>query len=297
MALALVLSLVVFYPGAGTAGFDFLRITPTAREAALGGAPAVGAGNGFNFYYNPAGIATGSAAHIGYINYPAGIHAGSAGYSQPVTDNYGVGVGVFYLNSGRMKRTNEQGEELGTFGVSYANLNLSGGIRLPYDLAFGLGLNGLYGGIDSFFSLAVAANIGISYQPSVLPLKLGFVVQNLGGELKPFGSTRDPLPLEFRLGGYWEPIPALNLNLALAKPIDNRFNFRAGIEGWVTKELALRAGYSSLGADLTGGTGWDPLAGFSIGLGIRYQRYQLDYCFVPMVVLGSAHRISLGFAL
>lgn len=295
-SIVLALTLIAIDPGAGTTGFDFLQITPTAREAALAGASTAQPDGAFGFYYNPAATGAMTGAQFTYINYPAGIHLGSAAYTQPLDNTKGIGVGIYYLNSGTMKKTNEQGEELGTFGASFTCLNLSGSYRFISNLLVGAGIAGLYGTIDTFFSVGIVGNIGVTYEPPVPGLRLGFTARNLGAEIKPFG-TRDPMPLELNLGASWQPTPALNLNLNLNKPINNRFNIRAGIEGWVNQFLALRAGYNSLGSDLMVDSGADPLAGFAAGIGVRYNRYQLDYTFVPMVALGSAHRISFGFSL
>jgi long-subunit fatty acid transport protein len=298
-ALALVISLIAIDPNAGTTGFDFLRITPTAREAALGGAAVGTAPSPMGFWFSPAHAASAESprAHVGYLNYVAGIHIGSAAYSQPVGTDKGVGFGVVYLNSGTMKRTNERAEENGTFGLSYADLNLSGAMRLGDALAIGVGLQGLYGSIDTFFGMGLAGNVGATYQLPVEGLTAGLAVKNLGLQLKAFQTNRNPLPIDFGLGLGYQPNPSLNLALDVHKPIDNRVRVLAGVEGWVADILALRVGYDSYGPDLKSGGGSDILAGLSTGLGIRYRGYELDYCFIPMVELGVAHRISLAFSL
>jgi len=298
-ALTLVISLIAIDPNAGTTGFDFLRITPTAREAALGGAAVGAAPSPLGFWFSPAHALSAESprAHVGYLNYVAGIHIGSAAYSQPVGADKGVGFGVVYLNSGTMKRTNDRGDELGTFGVSFADVNLSGAMRLGEGLAVGVGLQGLYGSIDTFFTMGLAGNVGATYRLPVDGLTAGLAVKNLGLQLKAFQTGRDPLPIDFGLGLGYQPNPSLNLALDVHKPIDNRVSVRAGVEGWIADLLALRAGYSSDGVDLKSGGGSDILAGLSTGLGVRYRGYELDYCFIPMVSLGMAHRISLAFSL
>jgi len=298
-ALALVVSLIAIDPNAGTTGFDFLRITPTAREAAMGGAGIGTALSPMGFWFSPAHVLAqeGSRAHVGYLNYVAGVHIGSAAYSQPVGTDKGVGVGLYYLNSGTMKRTNERGDELGTFGVSYADLNLSGAMRFGDAVALGVGVQGLYGSIDTFFGMGLTGNVGATYRLPVEGLTAGLAVKNVGLQLKSFRDSLDPLPVEFGLGLGYQPNPALCLALDARKPLDNRLNIRAGVEGWVADILALRVGYDSYGPDLRSGGGTDIIAGLSTGLGVRWHGYQLDYCFIPMVELGVAHRISLAFSL
>jgi long-subunit fatty acid transport protein len=298
-ALTLLISLIAIDPNAGTTGFDFLKITPTAREAAMGGATVGATPSPMGFWFSPAHALSAESprAHVGYLNYVAGVHIGSAAYSQPVGTDKGVGFGLVYLNAGTMKRTNERGEELGTFGVSFADLNLSGAMKFGEALAVGVGLQGLYGSIDTFFTMGLAGNVGATYRLPVDGLTAGLAVKNLGLQLKAFQTGRDPLPIDFGLGLGYQPNPSLNLALDVHKPIDNRVSVRAGVEGWIADLLALRAGYSSDGVDLKSGGGSDILAGLSTGLGIRYRGYELDYCFIPMVSLGMAHRISLAFSL
>ncbi|MEO0085602.1 MAG: PorV/PorQ family protein [candidate division WOR-3 bacterium] len=297
--LLIAFSLVAIDPAAGTAGFDFLHLAPTAREAALGGAAAAFADGALSFWYSPAHAASvnGTRAHVGYLNHIGGIHYGSAAYAQPIGTERGAGIGVVYLNSGTMKRTDEQGRELGTFGVSYACVNASAATRLIDGLVAGIGLQGLYGSIDTFFALGVAANVGATYRLPVNGLTAGFSAANLGAQAKAFRENRDPMPMDFALGLAWQPNPGLNFALDIHKPLDNRLNFRAGVEGWVADLLVLRGGYNSLGSDYIAGTGEDILAGFSAGLGLRWRGYQIDYGFVPMIQLGMTHRISLSFSL
>jgi long-subunit fatty acid transport protein len=298
-ATLLLLALAAIDPNAGTAGFDFLRIPPTAREAAMGGAAVGGATSPMSFWYSPANSLNAQSpwAQVGYLNYAAGINIGSAAYSQPLSADKGIGFGVVYLNSGTMKRTNELGEELGTFGASFADLSLNGAMRVADGLALGLGLQGLYGSIDTFFSLGLAGNLGAIYALPVQGLSAGLAARNIGYQMKPFQAGRDPMPVDLGVGLTYEPNPSLNLALDVHKPLDDRVNVRFGIEGHIGDVLILRGGYNSAGVDLQSGGGSDILAGVATGLGIRYRSYQLDYCFIPMVELGIAHRISLSFSL
>jgi hypothetical protein len=299
LALTLVITLLGIDPNAGTTGFEFLRITPTAREAAMGGAAVGNAPSPMGFWFSPAHALSAESprAQVGYLNYVAGVQTGSASYSQPVGSDKGIGFGIVYLNSGTMKRTNERGEELGTFSVSYANLNLSGAMRLGDALSVGAALQGLYGSIDTFFGLGLAGNVGATYRLPVEGLTAGLAVKNVGYQLKAFQSGKDPMPIDIGLGLGYQPNPALNLVLDVHKPIDNRINVRAGVEGWVADLLAVRVGYTTEGVDLKSGGGSDILAGVTTGLGFRWHGYQLDYCFIPMVELGVAHRLSLAFSL
>ena len=302
MVSLLVLCLLAIDPNAGTTGFEFIRIAPTAREAAMAGATTADARSAMAFWYSPVhALGTGNShAHLGYVSYLAGIQLGSAAYTRPLATDKSVGIGVVYLNSGSMKRTDGLGNEYGTFGGTFADLNVSGAIRISDLLSLGAGIQGLYGSMDTFYGLGLAANLGVRARvpfEGFDGLYAGFVARNLGYQLSAFQEGRDPMPAEFAFGFAFLPSPSFMLAVDALKPVDNRIQFRGGIEGWIGDVLVLRGGYSTSGTDLKTGGGKDISAGFSTGFGVHYRQYQLDYALVPMVELGMTHRLSLTIEL
>jgi len=292
------LSLVGRDPYVGTTGFDLLNITIPARQAAMGNTAIGLANDAFGFYFNPAGLVDIAEARFGttYMNYLAGIQIGSLCYSRPFDDK-GIGIGITYLNSGAMKRTDISGNEAETFTVSYANFDFAFSYLLTEPVVLGLGIKGLYGKIDIFSTIGVGVNIGGSFLLPVEGLHLGVTVRNIGMVFKPFRDEKDKLPLDFGAGLNYSPDDNFNFNLDLIKPLYSQFAFRLGAEYWATPFLAARAGFISLGLDLKTGGGADIFAGFSTGLGVRVLSYQLDYGFTPMLALGRVHRFTLTFAL
>ncbi len=294
----IIFNLVTADPGTGTTTFDFLRVIPTTREAAIGGSGVASSSGVAGFLYNPALLAGTrfTAVQFDYLNYLAGIHAGTVTYRQSPSPQYGIGVGLYYFHVGTMKRTNEAGDEMGVFSSSFASLNFSGARQISERIAIGAGLSGVAGNIDTFFSLALATNLGVSYDLVSYNLQFGISANNLGVQVKPFGNIREPLPIELGVGVNYQPLTALNISLAVHKPFKDQFNYRLGVEGWANQYLLLRGGYNSANIDLGGGAA-GILAGFTSGLGVRYQRYRVDYSFVPMGIVGFSHRFSFGFDL
>ncbi|MDH5682932.1 MAG: PorV/PorQ family protein [bacterium] len=294
----LIISLISSDPNVGTNGFDLLKITLPARQAAMGCAALGLADDAFGFYFNPAGLVDieGPQFGVSYMNYVAGVQLGALSYSRPMADK-GFGFGLTYLNSGSMKKTDISGNEEGTFSVSYANFDVALGLLFTEPIAVGLGVKGLYNKIDTFFAVGAGLNLGGSFLLPVEGLHLGVAVRNIGAVFKPYRSERDKLPLDFGAGLNYARGENLNLNLDLVKSLSSSFSFRLGAEAWANQYLAVRAGYYSLGSDLKTGTGSDILAGLSFGLGVRVLQYQLDYGFTPMLDLGRVHRFTLSFAL
>ena len=101
------------------------------------------------------------------------------------------------------------------------------------------------------------------------------------------------LPLIYKLGAIYKTKEKhLNgdiiLGLDLVKPQYDNLKLHSGIEYSYDKTLNLRLGYQ---------LGYDE-KDFSFGLGFSYDKYKIDYGFVPFGSdLGSTHRISLEMKL
>lgn len=300
--LPLILSFLIINasPDVGTAGFTFLKFTPSAKEAAMANTSiGLESNGGFGFWYNPSSIVKGSAISLGYLGLPAGIQYGAVGYakSKPISFVQSGGIGVTFLNSGPMKRTDEAGNELGTFSVTYACLKASGNIIQDKNINAGVGIKILYGSIDSFMGFGLAGDLGIRYKPTIQGLTLGVAVKNFGYQVKAFDQEKDKLPLDIGIGAGYNASNDITLAFDVHKPIDNRVLFNLGVEGWANKYVALRAGYNSLGEDYKTGGSSDIMSGFSVGLGVKYLNYQVDYSFTPMGDWGRLHHITLFLSL
>ncbi len=304
--LSLILSLLIVNANAnaGTAGFNFLKIIPSAKEAAMANA-SIGLENtsdlsGFGFWYNPATGVTQPTFGMSYLSYLAGINFGSIGYTKQAPFSFlnAGGIGVSFLNSGAIKRTDINGSELGTFSVSYLDIDAAGNITLMNEqMNAGMAIKVIYGSIDSFKGIGLATDLGLRYKPDVKGLTIGVVIKNLGYQIKAFDIDRDKLPLDIGIGLGYNINNNVNLALDIHKPIDNTLLVNFGAEAWINKYVALRGGYNSLGKDYrTGGTS-DITSGLSVGLGVKYSRYQVDYSFTPMGDLGRLHHITVMFGL
>lgn len=315
-------------PNAGTSGFNFLKIPPSAKEASMAnatiGLETNSSLSAFGFWYNPAAGVEKAVVGAGYLNYLAGISYGVIGYTKQAPFSFlkSGGIGISFFNSGPIKRTDITGQgEFGTFSVSYLNLDVAGNITLMNGLNAGLGLKILYGSIDSFIGLALATDLGIRFKPDIKGLTLGAVVRNLGYQVKAFDKERDKLPSEIGIGAGYNLNNNTNIALdirafdfrndtiyvrndtiyhykGLKGWIDKHASFRInfGIEGWINKFIALRGGYNSLGKDYRTGGISDITSGLSVGLGVKYSKYQVDYSFTPMGDLGRIHHITISLA-
>jgi hypothetical protein len=285
----------------GTAGYLFLRINTDARSAAMATTGIANdfsqPQNSFDFLSNPASLTKTSKIGISYLNYIAQVQIGSVTYHRSLPQIFfnSVGIGIVYLNSGRIKKTDEYGNELGTFTVSYLNSTFSLSKEIiPEKLLSGVNVKFLMGSIDSFLSLGLAGDIGLRYLLPVKGLSAGLIVKNIGRELKGFTNNSDPLPWNLGVGVNYRLSSQAGFTVELHKPHDKTFQFNLGAEGWVNNYVALRLGYSSLGRYYKVNSS-DLLSGFSWGLGVNYQKYKFDYSYTPMAILGHSHTFTFSF--
>jgi len=278
----------------GTTGFNFLKLSGGAKEIAMGGT-CLGSSKGVGaLFLNPAGVIQPDKpqASITYLSYVADINSGFLGYTRP-SERMGYGIGIAYLNSGSMKRTDIDNNDLGTFSAQYLSLQTALGIKPSPDILLGTGIKFLYATIDTFWSMGGAMDIGGLYIHKAL--SMGIAIQNLGLQVKAFDEEKDPLPLNLGIGLGYKLSEEFYISLDINKPIDNRPNLKLGMEWRLHKNFALRTGYDSMRQDLKTQGGSDILAGFSFGMGIEHKEITLDYAYTPYLLLGNSHRISLSF--
>ncbi|MEO0072288.1 MAG: PorV/PorQ family protein [candidate division WOR-3 bacterium] len=299
-ALLLCFFITTVLPNAGNSGYLFLRINPDAYSSAIAnsgvGKDFTKEASVFNFTVNPAYLVTSSKIGITYLNYLAGVQIGGLSYIQanPIPVLNSGGIGLLYLNSGTIKKTDEYGYELGSFTVSYVNLNILGSYEVVKEkLLVGANVKFLSGVIDSFTSLGLAGDFGVCWRSPLAGLSTGAVLKNFGLEVKSFNNTREELPLDVVLGcDYWIFSNA-HILFELYKPFGNPLQFNIGGEYEAHRYLTLRLGYNSRGKYFRENSS-DLLSGLSFGFGIHFARGQFDYSFVPMGSLGYTHNLTFS---
>ncbi len=122
--------------------------------------------------------------------------------------------------------------------------------------------------------------------------KLGLAAQHLGG-LGALSQEADPAPMTFRGGLAWVHEPqdglAFTGELDAVQPRDSAVQARVGFEaGW--SYFFARAGAQWSQA-------YDGTQPFSVGAGLRFSSWQVDYSFAEMQDLGTAQRFGLSWRL
>ncbi|TBR20456.1 PorV/PorQ family protein [bacterium] len=293
LALALVCALSpprAWAGGAGHEPFNFLFLDADARAAGLGGAYTAIAKDANALLYNPAGLARVGAHEASFMEnrYAEGVSQEYVGYASP----RGWGLNLNHLSFGEIPRTTVSNPDgTGSFGIRDLAVGAGYGRLLPAvpGLSLGAGVKLLRETVDDASASGFAADLGALWEsPAVPGLAFGGAVQNMGPTVR-FSAARENLPLYVRLGAAYSAaslgVPAM-LAFDVMKERSESPLFAAGLElAPAGRALPLRLGYSSRN---------DAGTGIAIGLGWVSGMFHIDYAFVPLGELGSAHRLSLG---
>jgi hypothetical protein len=282
---------------AGTSSFPFLKINIGARAVSMGSAFTGLADDESALYYNPAGLVHFEEKRFvaEYHNYFSDLTNGVVGVILP-WKNRVIGIHIDYLGYGTFTQTDLSGNITGEFGGS--DMLLAGSIAVPVGTEFSVGATTkvIYEKLAGYSATGAALDLGVKYTSDRGRYHAGAMVQNLGVQFSSLGTGKKAkLPLALRLGGAARPreIPAL-LSMDLVLPVDNDPVIALGTEVYQFKPLYLRLGWNSFGANYRAQGSNDNWAGFSIGAGFTYKKYQISYAFSPAADLGQSHRITFA---
>jgi len=278
-------------------GFAFLRTPVGARPAAMGASFLAVSRDAHAIYYNPAGLANvpSRTGAFGYLNHILDIQSFFGAYVHPhARGSYGIAIN--YADYGEFTRTNEAGEENGSFGANTLVAYLSYSQLRAERLMLGVNLKLIRAQLAQFTADGFAVDVGFIYQSTIMSnLTFAGGVFNLGKERSAFIKTKERLPLNFQFG-VSKKLAHLPLmySLTLMKYQEEDLQFRAGGEFTLSKSLFMRLGYDTVGSDQKVGADADRFAGLSFGLGLTIHDYVLDYSLSSFGEVGSLNRLSFS---
>ena len=183
--------------------FNFLRLPTSSHVTALGGANvSLYDEDASLLFQNPSLMsnAPDRAINLGFFTYMQGIKAGNAAWTMASGERGTWGVGAQFVGYGSMKEMSIEGLEMGDF--SALDMALCGGYSytLTDRLAGGVTGKFVYSKYGPYTSVALAVDLGLNYLNTDNGFSASLVAANLGGQVKPFGDTREHLPIDIRAG-------------------------------------------------------------------------------------------------
>jgi type IX secretion system protein PorV len=282
----------------GTFGGQFLEIGTSARATAMGSAYTAIADDASAVFWNPAGLveARGTQFHLSQVEWPADINLSSAVMSfnpSIMPGTFGLSMRALWLDP-MLVRTAYLPEGNGqTFDAGSVGFGLSYGRFWTDKFSAGFTLSFLHMGLAEQSVNTAGFDFGIIYRIGIRGLRLGMVIQNLGGKIR-YDDLAAKMPTDFKVGASFNVLQNRDSHLLASfefgHPSDNAERSNVGLEYKMRDLFYGRAGYN---------IGYDSAA-LSWGFGVvintgSTSKAVFDYSNVDMQDLSYVHRLSLTF--
>ena len=298
------------------AAFQFLQLPASSHAAALGGDNTSIIEDDITLsFHNPALLAnaSGGTLSLSYMNYLQRTHVASAAYNMLVDNRSELAFGVHYLNFGSMKNTDADGNIIGNFSAKDMALMAVYSFDFTDRLSGGVTGKFIYSNYEQVYSLALGIDLGLNYYNPDIMLSASLVARNLGGQVKTFDGTQEPIPFNLLIGISKEIEHApIRLSLTLTDldkwRADDFYNkgdsswssillkhFIIGADIFPTRNTYLSIGYNFLRHSELKGSVKRSLAGFSIGAGLNVNRIKVGVSYGKYHVAASS--LMMNFAL
>lgn len=294
---------------AGTTSFEFLRNQYSARGAAMGGNLMAVKNDIHGILYNPGTLAGNSDRQwqISYIDHLLDFKSGFLAYSQPLKSVGNVYAGILYFNYGSFDETDEFGDKTGrSFNASEFALTTGFSNHLGNGFDYGIGVKFLYSSLDTYNASALSLDAGLLYDVPIMEnLTLGLAMLNLGTMINKYTTEKEKLPLivQFGFAKKLEHLPLLltgslqDITVSQDNSTDFLKRFALGGEFDISEIIKFRLGYQHQINQDVKPVGRTILSGFSLGLGIMWQQFRLDYSYSNFGDLGSQNRVGVSGSL
>lgn len=336
--LILAMSAMSVFSQAGYGVYQFLDLPVSSRLAALGSANVSLRDNDINFaFQNPALLSseTNNVIGLNMANYLADIKFGSAVYGRNLGAKNYFAIGIQYVDYGTFQEATDLNVLTGqTFTAKDFALNIIYARPITNQITVGATLKPVYSAYETYTSYGLAMDAGVSYNDSAHFFSAGFVLRNVGTQLKGYYSDTD--------GQHFEPLP-FNIELGISKRLSHaplRFSMTLlNLQHWnlnyqstnqpatdlfaptttstksvgffdmafrhtifaaefvPSKNFYLALGYNHRRQQELSMTGFKSLSGFSFGGGIKLYKFHVGFGMTPFQVGNYSYQFSISTSL
>lgn len=311
--------------------FDFLNMAASPRSTALGGYPITIADHDpAQGLANPALINPVMHGRLGlyHSNHFTDISAGYATYGYALDSTLSLLGSINYVDYGHFDRADDLGNRQGTFTGKDLAIGIGIGKKIDDRLALGAQVKFITSRLDAYTATGISADIGLVYNLVERRSAWAIVVRNVGAQLSTYSAISHSLPFDLQVG-YSKRLAHLPLrwmvtlhhihkwdlrssldegssiivigqepasSSGLSATIDNLFRHMTfGGEILIGKNevFRLRMGYDHLRNRELSLSNFRSFSGFSIGFGLKMNRWGLDYGLGRYHLAGSTHHIGL----
>ena len=133
--------------------------------------------------------------------YLAGINSGYAAYGFHA-DQLDITFhgGLQYMSYGTFDAADEFGQLTGTFKASEYAFSIGAGKQLYEKLSVGANLKFITSQLEDYNSFGMAADLGAYYRDTSGLFTIGFVIKNAGAQFTTYDDEREPIPFDMQIG-------------------------------------------------------------------------------------------------
>ncbi len=306
----------------GQAGFQFLKLPTSARQAGMGGVnSSLGFGDASSSFTNPASTVDvqGLDVVLSHIRWFADINYTGAAAVRNMGSIGTIGVNFLFLDYGDMPRTENrpillEGEptgrsevltDLGTVTAQDLAVGVTYGRRVTDRLHFGVNAKYISETLDDAKVGAWAVDIGTVFYTGIRSLRVTMLGRNIGPDtqIADFDERIGYEPADMRmpvnfsfgaaydvLGGGTGSLHLWTLAAEFVHPNDGPEKVNFGTEYAFRNLLKLRGGYR-FNYDEEGIT-----LGAGVNVGVSGYALAVGYAFWDFGRLGATHIVSMGFS-
>ena len=283
---------------------------------------------------NPAALNPAMSGRLAFNHnfYLSDIQHGYAAYGHHLKKiGFTVHGGIQYTDYGDIKQADETGLVTGSVKAKETMLMVGGARPLSDKLSLGLNLKYALSTLDIYNASAIAADAGLMYADTTKRYTLAVVLKNAGTLVNTFNGNSESLPLDLQVAfsrrlrylpfrfsviahhlHQWNirfDDPALrrseflNLNGTPEKEnknlteVDNFFRhfiFSGEFLLGKTESFRLRFAYNHLRKRELSVLSYRSLAGFSGGLGVKINRFRVDFGYSSYHLAGGVVHLGIG---
>lgn len=313
--------------------YEFTGSPTSARETALGGSLITMVDDDVALSSaNPALLSdsTDRSLSFNHTFIFDGIASGYVGYGFGL-ERWGMNghAGVRYVDYGDFVAADQFGNRDGTFSAS--EVAIEGGVsrKLNDRMTVGVNLRGISSGLETYTSFGISGDLGMLYTRPGSLSQVAFVIRNIGGEVATFAQARSSAPLDIMIAysrqlkhlpfrftvtahqlqqwdiRYDDPDAPQETNILgevqqdsrLNQELDNLFRhlmFSGEFLLGRAQNLRLRAAYNHFRRQELSLSEFRSLAGFSLGVGLKVNRFRIDYGIGYHHTAGAANHITIS---
>lgn len=303
--------------------FSFLRLPTSTRATALGGhTVALVERDPSLAFHNPGllGAEMDGMININYLNYISDVNAGSAVFTKALGERAAWGVGASFISYGSIEEYLPENLATGS-DLSAKDISVNGFYArdLTDRWRGGVSLKFLYSGLADYTSIGLCVDVGLSYYNSTKGFSFGFVLKNIGAQLKAYEDDRQKMPWDIQMG-ITQKMAHAPIRFSLTAQYLNKWDFDYDDETEEEYEedtfFETLAKHFIIGVDFIPsdnfwvGVGFNPkvnmdmklqgggsFSGFSAGAGVRIKMFDVGFSFAKYHPSALSLMISVSVTL